>query len=436
MDSFFFALYRTLVWPTLKCAFTLLAVFHPKVRAGLRMRTRKGQNGLAPWLMEPKGTRPIWIHCASGEFEYAKPVITLLKKRHPEQKILVTYFSPTFAKAVQSFPGVDLSCPLPWDRPKDLRAFLNWHKPLALMIARTDTWPEMLRQAKRAGLPTFLFSATLQAQSGRARGLGKWLSKNAFAFLDQIDCVSEDDFKVFKELGAGNRTQVAGDTRYDQVIARLQSPKPLREEIFQGVNTENCFVAGSTWPEDETVLIEAAAILKEKSLRFILVPHEPTDDHLEALEEEISERGLKSIRYSAAQTWNQGEILIVDKIGILAELYLKGRFAFVGGSFRKTVHSVMEPLAAGCLTWVGPKHFNNREALLFQSIQIGDGFSAVMVCEDAASLARALENASQSQLNFSSAIRSAVEKRTGQSERVVEWVERHVLSNNQDRLQA
>lgn len=434
MDSLFFTFYRTLGWPLLRSAFMLIALFNPKVRAGLEMRKR--QNGLSPWLTEPKGARPIWIHCASGEFEYAKPVITLLKQRHPEQKVLVTYFSPTYVKAIASFPGVDLSCPLPWDRPKDLRDFINWHKPLALLVSRTDTWPEMLRQAKRAGLPTLLFSATLQARSGRAKGLGRWLSKNAFAHLDQIFCVSADDFEVFKELGFANRTEVAGDTRYDQVFARLENPKPLREEIFQGVKRENCFVAGSTWPEDESVLIEAAAGLKDTSLRFIIVPHEPTEEHLTALEKEISKKGLRSIRYSTAQIWSQNEILLVDKIGILAELYLKGRFAFVGGSFKKTVHSVMEPLAAGCLTWVGPKHTNNREAMAFQSIPVGGNFKAVMVCADSASLAHELKEASQSNLNFASAVRAEVEKRIGQSRRVVEWIEQHVLSATQSRLHA
>lgn len=435
MDSLFFTFYRTLGWPLLRGAFQLLAIFNPKVRAGLKMRMKR-QDGLAPWFVEPKGARPIWIHCASGEFEYAKPVITLLKQRHPEQKVLVTYFSPTYANAIATFPGVDLSCPLPWDQPKDLREFIYWHKPLALLVSRTDTWPEMLRQAKRAGLPTLLFSATLQARSGRAKGLGKWLSKNAFTYLDQIFCVSHEDLEVFKKLGFANRTEVAGDTRYDQVLARLENPKPLREEIFQGLNRENCFVAGSTWPEDESVLIEAATKLKDSQLRFILVPHEPTDDHLTALEKEISRKGLRSIRYSTAQSWNQNEILLVDKIGILAELYQKGRFAFVGGSFRKTVHSVMEPLAAGCLTWVGPKHTNNREAVLFQSISVGENLKAVMVCENADSLARTLKEANQSDLDFSSVIRAEIEKRTGQSRRVAEWIEQHVLSTARSRLHA
>ncbi len=436
MESLFYTFYRLLGWPILRGAFSLLAAWNPKVRAGLAMRSKNGPNGRAPWFTEPKESRPIWIHCASGEFEYAKPVINLLKKRHPEQKVLVTYFSPSFAKAVASFPGVDFACPLPWDRPTDLQAFLNWHKPLALLIARTDTWPEMLHQAKRAGLPTLLFSATLQKQSGRARGIGKWVSRNVLMNLDRIDCVSEDDFEVFKELGLGSRTQVTGDTRYDQVIARLANPKPLREELFVGVSREKCLIAGSTWPEDESVLLAAAVKLKSEPLRLVLVPHEPTDPHLQQLEKEIAARGLKSVRYSTAETWNEDEILIVDKIGILAELYQKGRFAFVGGSFKKTVHSVMEPLAAGCLTWVGPKHRNNREAILFQSIRIGETFSAVMTCADADSLARELSSALHSAVDFTTPIRSEIEKRTGSSQRVVEWIERHVLATPQSALHA
>lgn len=419
MESLFFLLYRAVAWPAMRLAFSILARFNEKIMTGLAMRARDG-SGRWPWLATESATRPVWIHCASGEFEYAKPVITLLKKRSPETKILVTYFSPSFAAAVKKFPGVDFACPLPWETPTVLREFLTWHRPRALLIARTDTWPEMLRQAKLAGLPTLLFSASLPENAGRARGLGRWQSKVVFRFLDQIMCVSEADRKVFAGLGASERTVVAGDTRYDQVQARLLAPKPLKERLFAEPTGQApplpTFVAGSTWPEDEAVLIDVAVRMKTQA-RFVLVPHEPSSAHLEELERLLRQQGLRSVRYSQQNdVWPDGAILLVDQIGILAELYSKGRFAFVGGSFRKTVHSVMEPLAAGCLTFVGPFHWNNREALEFKAL------GGVIEASGADSLCAALAKAvSQTSDETAHKLKREVGRRSGGSERVVNW---------------
>lgn len=430
-EKLFFCLYGFLLWPVLRLAFSILALFDAKVRQGLAMRA-PDQGGRLPWLAFPRATKPVWIHCASGELEYAKPVITLLKARYPDQKILVTYFSPSIAKGAGSFPGIDFACPLPWETPKALSRFIRWHEPRALLIARTDTWPEMLRQAKRADLKTLLFSATLPENSGRARGLGRVISRLTFSFLDQIFCVTREDEAVFRGIDPQLHVTTLGDTRYDQVQARLRAPKPLREELFQGVSREEVFVAGSTWPEDEAVLHEVAARLSRR-LRLILVPHEPTPSHLAAMERDLAQRGLKSVRYSKAASWPADHVLLIDQVGILAELYLKGRFAFVGGSYRKTVHSVMEPLAAGCLTFVGPKHHNNREALEFKNIKAIENTPRGPLCcvveaanadEFTLLLSAALEATAP---NWHETVIAEIRRRSGASENVVAWCQ-HFMS--------
>ena len=230
----------------------------------------------------------------------------------------------------------------------------------------------MLRQATEAGIPSLLFSATLSSQSGRARGLGRWASRVVFNHLSEIFCVTNEDREVFSELGFADRTKIAGDTRYDQVMERLRNPKPIKDGLFSDQSYDDILVAGSSWPEDETVLTELMILNPE--LRLVLVPHEPTESHISSLTGQLAEKKITWVRYSQAAAWpKEARILIVDQIGILAELYEKGRFAFVGGSFRKTVHSVMEPLAAGSLTFVGPLHTNNREALEFRTVPIGKG---------------------------------------------------------------
>jgi 3-deoxy-D-manno-octulosonic-acid transferase len=419
--------YRWFLAPLLVAGFRVSAVFNAKIAAGLKMRQKT--NGLSPWLSGSVGKNPVWIHCASGEFEYAKPVITDLKKAHPHARILVTYFSPSIANAVHRFPGVDFACPTPWENRRDWDEFIAHHRPQVLLIARTDTWPEMLWAAKRARIPTLLFSATFSPESGRAKGLGRWISRATFSLLDGIFCVSPSDLATFKGLGLKNDLVVTGDTRYDQVQARLKSPKPVRDELFDIQNKLPTLVAGSTWPEDEVELVKVAAQFKSR-LRFVLVPHEPTVPHLTELERELETAGLKYQRYSSTPMWNDDAVLVVNKTGILAELYLKGTLAFVGGSFRKTVHSVMEPLAAGAITFVGPLHRNNREALEFANLPLSDSLSMVQPVMDAREFSAKLELAlAELEAKGTQAIRALViaeiSTRSGKSANVIRWIESH-----------
>lgn len=418
------SVYTKALVPLIIFTMKVLGKFNPKIADGLEMR--KTKNGTAPWLALAKGTRPIWIHCASGEFEYAKPVIKRLKKK-TAVPILVTYFSPTVKKAVENFSGVDMSCPLPWDRPEEWEKFFAHHSPQMLLIARTDTWPEMLRQARLHQVPSLLFSATLVTTSGRAKPLARLFSKFVFNNLDAIYCVTAEDQKIFAQLGSGEKATVVGDTRYDQVIERLQNPKPISQYVTSSETPT--LVAGSTWPEDEIVLIEALAHLKG-SLRSIIVPHEPHLDHIRDLEKMAQASGLSISRYSKLSVTWDSDVLVIDQMGILAELYLLGTFAFVGGSYKKTVHSVMEPLAAGCPTLVGPLHTNNREAVSFQSLLTPSGLPSVLVAYDAEDFARKLkllsELAPRTLMDNKAFIQNEILNRSQKSDEVVAWALNHL----------
>ena len=425
-ERLFFFIYRFLGWPLLRGVFVIFGQFNVKIRKGLELR--ESVDGRAPWIKSlPPSPPTLWIHCASGEFEYAKPVIDRLKSRVPETKIVVTYFSPTYADNIRKYKGVDWVVPLPWDTPRHLNEFMDSYRPMALLIARTDVWPEMARQARKRGLVSILFSATLTNDSSRTKGPARWATRATLNQLGSVFCVGVEDAAVFKSLNLTDvLIETKGDTRFDQAIARLQTPKTIREDIFSGLSGRDIFVCGSTWPEDEKVLIEALRLVGPKIVGCI-VPHEPTPLHLKELEGQLLAARLKPVRYSdpqaAEKLESENACLIVDQVGILAELYLRGRWAFVGGSFRKTVHSVMEPLAAGCVTFVGPLHTNNREALLFKTLKIrgGGSDSYVSVVHSSAELSDALTRLSAlSDLKLE--IKDCVRAQAGSSDRVVDWV--------------
>lgn len=361
-------IYRLLVYPILRLAFYLSIQHNKKVKLGWTLR--KKRNGVSPWILKKLPARPVWIHAASGEFEYARPLIRDIKRAYPHIPILVTYFSPTYRKVVENTKEVDFSAPLPWDSYFAVKEFLQFHRPRALFLSRTDLWPELLHQTREQEIPSILFSATLSPDSKKMQSFLKrsWL-RYLLSIPTKIYCVNLDDASSFKKLGLKN-IEVAGDTRYDQVLFRLTHPKFIKPE-FQPKPNEKLIVFGSTWDEDEAQILKVLPQIADLNLKIIIAPHEPTQAHIEKLEASISNAGLSTVRYNESMIWPLHSIMIIDTVGILADLYKWANLAFVGGSFKQAVHSVMEPLAAGCFTFFGPLHKNNREAIDFQSIRLG-----------------------------------------------------------------
>jgi 3-deoxy-D-manno-octulosonic-acid transferase len=344
-----------IIYPTLWLLMMALQRFFPKVQKGFQLRAT--QKGIKPWLNYAKHTRPIWIHATSGEFEYALPVIRELKSKHPDTKILVTYYTPSYVDRISKEPLVDFYCPLPWDFANTLKEFIAHHQPQQLWIARTGFWPELLKQCSKGNVPVSIFSMTFNKKlSLFGRLYYKWLLQNVTRFF----VVADDDRICLKDVLANSEITVLGDTRYDQCIYRLQQNVPIkiaREQLPQKV-----FVCASTWPEDEAVLLPYIKS-QIKNTHWIIVPHEIDAQHISAIQRAL--HPVPVALYSQIKTWNGDSVLIVDQFGILASLYKFTDGAFIGGSFQARVHSVMESLACGNITFIGPLHTTNREALEF-----------------------------------------------------------------------
>lgn len=352
---------------TLVGAFSIGLWISPKLRLAFSLRRKSAQRHLPPWAGQK---RPLWIHASSGEFEYAKALVSELKRSFPLVPILVTYFSPSYEKNIADTEDVDWHEALPLDTQSATQDFLIRWKPRMLLIARTDLWPELLYQCSQARVTSILFSASFSPKKQNSFWQKLWLDL-VLPLLDEIHVISSDDASFLdSQFNKKLKYYVTGDTRYDQAFARLASPRPLKTELKPPPGAA-VLVAGSTWPEDEDILLAAThELISTQHFSLIVAPHEPHEAHLKSLEMAIKALSLQSIRYSQANHWRGQEILIVDKLGVLADLYSWGPLAFVGGSFRKSVHSVMEPLASGAITFVGPHHQNNREAMEFQTITL------------------------------------------------------------------
>lgn len=406
--------------------FFLLSFANPKIKEGFRLRKNKS------WLKADATGPIIWIHVASGEFEYAKPVITRLKKLCPEHKILMTFFSPSVLKSALAFKDLDFAVPMPWDTAWHWKEFINNYKPKILAIARTDFWPQMLWQTRKANIPSLLFAATLPSTSGRVASFwGRLLYSDLLENLTYVSCVSVEDEDNFRRLDSRANISVDGDTRYDQVLLRLNNPKHIK--FTKAHNQKNDFdsakilVAGSTWPEDEKILIPALPELLRWGLSVLLAPHEPTTSHLESLENQLKQNGISNLRYTKLVEQTKvpkGTVILIDEVGILAELYSLADFSFVGGSFKRSVHSVMEPAAAGAFTLMGPYHHNSREALALKKAGLAYEIGST---SDFKQAVETEFNLSQGEYEKRKAkILAFVNRHTGVSETIALWIKTHM----------
>ncbi len=389
-----------------------------KIKAGVKLR--KKQNKIKPWLNFAAHSRPVWFHCASGEFEYAKPVIRAIKNQNPQTKILVTFFSPSVLNSLKSSPEIDFFCPTPWDTRTEWQEFIEHHQPQALLVARTDLWPQMLATSKKNNIPALLFSKTTKKRRGLLKRLSeRWL----LPYFKDVFCVSQEDIDNLQEGHKGfSHLHKSGDTRYDQCLYRIQNGKHLKP--LKNFNRP-VFIAGSTWLSDELVLLPTIKdMISEVS--FIIAPHEPTKKHLGELIKNLEQRDIPFQLYSEIQDWNPLQVLIIDQVGILADLYSWGQFAFIGGSMDRSVHSVMEPLAQGLLCFVGPEHENNREALLFKQEKIQD-MTPLQVITDSDLLLRRFRTLSTSwSAKHQMELKMRVREKSGASDIVLKWITNNI----------
>lgn len=309
-------------------------------------------------------TGVIWFHASSGEIEYCKSVIREIKLKNPQQKIVVSYSSGSAEKLFGNIRDqVDMFFPLPWDQPIRLIQIIDSLKPLSLVFSRTDLWPELIHQAhiRKIPLAAISFSPNLIGLSGFV--LSKLLKK-----FNYISCVEEKIGLAVADLAPQALIKHEGDTRFDQVFYRLSQATKLSFKCDSPL-----LVMGSTWPEDELFLLPKLLKLKTEGFKFVLSPHEVAFNNIERLENALTLLGLKHQKLSSCINSLTGyidfsqDVLIIDQIGFLADCYRFANVAFVGGSFKQKVHSVMEPLCCGLHVLHGPYYKNNPEAVRYQN---------------------------------------------------------------------
>ena len=316
-------------------------------------------------------SRPLlWIHAPSvGEGLQAMAVVEALLERRRDLQIVFTHFSPSAEGLAARMPA-DVAGPLPWDTPNEAGQSVTAVRPDALAFTKTEVWPVLAAAARSSGAATALIAAALPRGSSRLRWPTRSVLRSTLSGLDLVAAIGADDAERLVGLGAAASTaHVTGDPGIDSAAQRVRAVEPTAAHLRAfAAPRRPTLVAGSTWPSDEAVLLPAlvAARRRHPSLRAVIAPHEPREDAVRVLEAGARREGWRCARLGQVESTGacgDADLVIVDRVGVLAELYTVGDVAWVGGGFHGAgLHSVLEPAAAGLPVLFGPRHGNARAA--------------------------------------------------------------------------
>ena len=340
----------------------LLALFSPKIKLFV-----DGRKSVFQTLENKISTsdKTIWFHAASlGEFEQGLPVMEKIKVEFPNHKIVVTFFSPSGYEVRKNNTIADVTVYLPLDTKSNTQKFLKLIHPDLVFFIKYEYWPNYLNELNKAKIKTYLISGIFRENQAFFKWYGGFY-RNALKTFDYFFVQNESSKKLLQNLGFNN-VKISGDTRFDRVVSILERDNSL-DFIKQFKNKTTTIVIGSSWPKDESLLVNHINQTNSK-VKFIIAPHTIKAEQIVELKNSISK---KVILFSEKENINLSDydVLIVNTIGILTKIYSYADIAYVGGGFGKPgVHNILEPATFGIPIIVGPNfsHFAEAVALVQQ----------------------------------------------------------------------
>lgn len=337
-------------------ALEFLALFNKKLR--YFVAGRKNVFGILSEAVSPTD-KVVWIHCASlGEFEQAVPVLEEIPEIFPRHKIVVSFFSPSGYEVKKNTPLADCVVYLPLDSPANAKKFLSVLHPDYCFFIKYEFWPNYLLELKKSKTPAFLISGVFRKNQIFFKSYGGFMRKVLGSF-EHIFLQEEKSGQLLEDIGFSNYT-ISGDTRFDRVFKQTEMDNRL-DFVENFKDNKLCVVCGSTWPEDEAILLQAINATGS-SVKFILAPHQIDPKKIEELRNKISK---KNILYSERKNTDLSryDVLIIDCIGLLTRIYNYADIAYVGGAMGTTgLHNILEAATFGVPVIIGKNYDKFPEA--------------------------------------------------------------------------
>ena len=341
----------------------LVAVFSPKMKLFVAGR-KTVFSTLANQIQSNDKT--IWFHAASlGEYEQGLPVIEVIKQKFPAHKIIVTFFSPSGYEVRKNNTVADVTIYLPLDTASNAKQFIQLAHPEMVFFIKYEYWPNYLNELKKQEIKTYLISGILRENQAFFKWYGGFY-RTALKTFDYFFVQNENSKKLLQSIGFNN-VKVSGDTRFDRVVSILERDNSL-DFIATFKDNKTTIVIGSSWPKDESLLVEYINKASD-NVKFIIAPHNIKPEQIQELKKSIRKKTilfsekdeiLKQVQNDKLEKF---QVFIIDTIGILTKIYSYADIAYVGGGFGNPgVHNILEPATFGLPVVIGPNYSHFAEA--------------------------------------------------------------------------
>jgi 3-deoxy-D-manno-octulosonic-acid transferase len=315
--------------------------------------------------LDPAGRPSIWIHAVSvGEVLAARPLLRPLGEAFPALALLVSTTTITgnavAHKSLGQTAGIFFA---PFDLPGPVGRAFEAARPRLLVLIETEIWPNLIHEARRRGVRVAIVNGRLSEASFRGYRRVRRLVKRVLSEIDLCLMQSEEDARRVLALGAPpERVQTLGNLKFDAVDAAPPSPEIRR--LFETRPSRPLWVAGSTMSGEEGAILAALRGLRARGhdVGLVVAPRHP--ERFAAVAALVEAAGFGCVRRSHLQAgaWGGRDVVVLDTMGELPQVYALASVVFVGGSLVETGgHNVLEPAAAGKAVVVGPYMHNFRE---------------------------------------------------------------------------
>ena len=325
----------------------------------------KERFGALPVYLNVDNERSIWIHAVSvGEVLASRILVEPLKKRFPRHRIfLSTSTVAGQAVARQRVHGIDGLFYAPFDFPSPVRKVLDTLQPDLLVIVETELWPNLIHEAKSRGAKVALVNGRISPRSYPRYLKIRGMLRGTLAEVDAFFMQAEPHAERIRDIGAPpSRVNVTGNLKFDALEAGR--PKERLARIILSEPARPIFVAGSTVPGEEEIILKALHLAREKApnIGLVLAPRHP--DRFSEVPSKVEAAGFRCVRRTDLEPgqWKSGDVLLLDTLGELASVYSLATVAFVGGSLvPQGGHNVLEVSANGVPVLTGPNIQNFQE---------------------------------------------------------------------------
>jgi len=347
--------------------FVYQAIRYKKYVGSLRERL-----GYLPISFNVDGEESIWIHAVSvGEALTARALAADLKRRYPRLRLYLsttTIAGQQVAKA-NLRPFVDGVFYFPFDWMFTIRRTLSLVRPRLFVMMETEIWPNLLRACRKRGVRTAVVNGRISSRSYPRYKLIRPFFRRVLADVDRFCMQSEESAHRMKDLGAEpGRVTVTGSLKFDSL--ELPSPaahgKP-RERVlrfFRVSSHRTVIVAGSTMRGEEAAVLQAFKKIKATQTHAIAIVAPRQPERFGEVERLSRDAGFVTIRRSELpiDAEPRADVVVLDTIGELAQLYQLATVVFVGGSLADHGgHNILEPAIFGKPIVFGPHMQNFRE---------------------------------------------------------------------------